>query len=74
MLMEIQDFPNALVAYEANLKRHPGRFNALYGAAIEASKSGEVEKAKEYFRQLITTTQLSDKKRPELIRAELFLR
>jgi tetratricopeptide (TPR) repeat protein len=74
MYLEMGEFTRALEAYEADLKRHPGRFNGLYGAGLAAKKAGETKKAITFFQQLIATAQLSDKKRPELAIAELFLK
>jgi tetratricopeptide (TPR) repeat protein len=74
MLIEMKKFDKALEAYEDDLKRHQGRFNALYGAGFAAQKLGNTEKAKTYFKQLLTVAQLSDKKRPVLINAEAFLK
>ena len=74
MFMEMGEFAKALEAYEADLKRHPGRFNGLYGAGLAAKKSGNAEKATMFFQQLLTTAQLSDKKRPELATAQSFLK
>ena len=74
MFMEMGEFAKALEAYEADLKRHPGRFNGLYGAGLAAKKSGKKEKAITYFQQLVTTAQLSDNERPELKEVELFLK
>jgi hypothetical protein len=74
MLMEMNEYSKALEAYESDLEQHPGRFNGLSGAGYAASKMGDTEKATNYFRQLIASTQLSDKKRSDLANAELFLR
>ena len=74
LYFEMGEFGKALEAYEADLKRHPGRFNGLYGAGMAAHKSGNKEKAMSYFQQLITTAHLSDNKRPELITAQSFLK
>jgi tetratricopeptide (TPR) repeat protein len=74
MYMKIGNFPKALEAYEADLKRHAGRFNGLYGAGIAAKKSGNKEKASSYFKQLVEVAAFSDKKRPEVIAAESFLK
>ncbi|MEO5599361.1 MAG: tetratricopeptide repeat protein [Cyclobacteriaceae bacterium] len=74
LLMEMGEFTKALEAYEADLKRHPGRFNGLYGAGLAAKKSGESEKAIEYFQKLVGVAKFSDSKRPELVAAELFLK
>jgi tetratricopeptide (TPR) repeat protein len=43
----------ALAAYEADLKDHPNRFNALYGAGMAAERSGDRQKAGDYYRQLL---------------------
>lgn len=74
LYLAMGEFAKALEAYEADLKRHPGRFNGLYGAGLAAQKAGNKEKATSYFQELLTTAQLSDKKRPELVIAESFLK
>ena len=74
LYFEMGEFGKALEAYEADLKRHPGRFNGLYGAGMAAHKSGNKEKAMSYFQQLITTAQLSDTKRHELLTAQSFMK
>lgn len=43
----------ALEAYESDLKKHPNRFNSLYGAGLAAEKSGNNEKANTYYQQLL---------------------
>jgi tetratricopeptide (TPR) repeat protein len=53
LLMEMERWPEALEAYEADLQAHPGRFNGLYGAALAAQRSGRNEKARSYFQQLL---------------------
>lgn len=74
MYLEMGEFAKALEAYEDDLKRHPGRFNGLYGAGLAAKKSGNTKKATAYFQQLIATSKLSDGKRNELAIAESFLK
>ncbi|MFB0937883.1 MAG: hypothetical protein QMB29_02980 [Urechidicola sp.] len=69
MLLELNRPEDALVAYEINLKGHPNRFNGLYGAAIAAKLSGNEEKARLYFNQLLEMTKNSNSDRPELIEA-----
>jgi tetratricopeptide (TPR) repeat protein len=73
MLLAMSRPAEALVAYEANLKRSPNRFNGLYGAAIAAKQSGNQEKAAIYFEQLLKLTENSNSDRPELIIAEEFV-
>ena len=61
----------ALNAYEADLKKHPNRFNGLYGAASAAERSNDLEKARSYYQQLIAIAN-SNSNRPELRIARLF--
>lgn len=42
----------ALQVYEEDLKRHPNRFNGIYGAAIASKKAGDVAKTKLFSEQL----------------------
>jgi tetratricopeptide (TPR) repeat protein len=74
LYLEMGRHTEALNAYEANLKRHPRRFNGLYGAGVAAEKSGEMQKAISYFRQILETTRQSGTKRPQLIFVESFLK
>ena len=71
MYMEHGEFARALEMYEADLERHTGRFNGLYGAAIAAKKAGQTEKAAMYFKQLKAAAQGSDGKRSSIASAEL---
>jgi len=73
MLLAMSRPVEALVSYEANLKRSPNRFNGLYGAAIAAKQSGNQEKATIYFEQLLKLTENSNSDRPEIIEAKLFV-
>ena len=74
MYMEHGEFAKALEAYEADLKRHAGRFNGLYGAAVAAKKAGQTEKAATYFEQLKAAAQASDGKRASIASAELIFK
>ena len=73
MLLALNKPSEALNAYEVNLKGHPGRFNGIYGAAKAAEKSGNQEKAKYYFEQLIELTKSSNCDRSELVEAKSYL-
>jgi tetratricopeptide (TPR) repeat protein len=74
MYMEHREFAKALEAYEADLKRHAGRFNGLYGAAIAAKRAGQTEKAATYFEQLKAAAHGSDGKRSSIASAELIFK
>jgi hypothetical protein len=64
----------ALEAYETDLKRHPNRFNGLYGAGVAAEKLANFEKATTYYRQLTDMAKGIDSNRPELDAARLYLK
>jgi tetratricopeptide (TPR) repeat protein len=74
MLLALNKPAEALVAYERNLKGHPGRFNGIYGAAIAAKQSGNLEKASKYFNDLLKLTENSNSDRPELKEAKLYIK
>ena len=48
-------YKDALIAYESALNRQPNRFNGLVGAAEAASGSGDMEKARFYYGELLKT-------------------
>ncbi len=73
MLMEANNYSEALEVYEANLKTHPNRFNGIYGAALAAKKSSDNEKAARYFNQLIELTKSSNSSRLEIKEAKEFV-
>jgi len=73
MLMKMNQSDEALLVYEQNLKVNPNRFNGLYGAAIAAEQSGNKEKAKDYFNQLIELVKNSNTNRPEIVEAQTFI-
>ncbi|MEP6676591.1 MAG: hypothetical protein ABJA78_15625 [Ferruginibacter sp.] len=72
MLMQLQQYSDALQAYEAVLQKCPNRFNSLSGAAMAAEKSGERQKAGFYYKQLAAIA-ATDSDRPELAVARSFL-
>jgi hypothetical protein len=53
MLLEMHEPAQALDQFEATLKKEPGRFRALYGAAHAAQLSGNRDASQRYFRQLL---------------------
>ena len=74
MLLELNKPNEALIAYEENLKGSPNRFNGIYGAAVAAKQSGNVEKATLYFKQLIELSKNSNSNRPELSEAKTYIK
>jgi tetratricopeptide (TPR) repeat protein len=70
MLLEMKEPARALEQFEATLKKEPGRFRALYGAAHAAQLSGSRETSQRYFRELLKICDRADKHgRPELTEA-----
>jgi len=63
----------ALEAYENDLTRHPNRFNGLYGAAMAARQTNDIERSTGYFAELLELTEAHDSDRPELKEAGKFL-
>ena len=73
MLLELNKPEEALLAYEENLVGHPNRFNGIYGAAKASKQSGNLEKATQYYQQLIELTKNSNSDRLELKEAKTYL-
>jgi len=51
----------ALAEFEATLKKEPGRFRALYGAARAAKLAGQAEASRNYFRELAKVCEKGDR-------------
>lgn len=73
MFLQVKENAKALEAYRADLKRHPNRFNGLYGAGRSAENLGDKEKAKFYYREMVAVCAINST-RPELIHAKLYLK
>jgi tetratricopeptide (TPR) repeat protein len=52
MLLELDQPAVALTAYRTALLRSPNRFNAIYGAAVAAERSGNPAQARQYYQAL----------------------
>lgn len=74
MLLALNKPQEALTAYEVNLDRRPNRFNGIYGAAMAAKQSGDMEKATLYFESLLKQAENVDSDRPEIKEAKDFLK
>ncbi len=74
MLLQLNKPAEALEACEADLKKHPNRFNGLYGAGIAAEKSNNFKKANYYYQQLADIANSPGSNRLELEAAKLFLK
>lgn len=70
MLLEIKEPVQALEQFKATLEKEPGRFRALYGAALAAQRSGNRETSQKYFRELLKSCAHTDEPpRAEIIEA-----
>jgi tetratricopeptide (TPR) repeat protein len=56
LYLEIKQPEKALAAYQADLEKHPNRYNGLYSAAQAASQCGKKELADYYTKQLKAVT------------------
>jgi hypothetical protein len=67
MLLRMHRPGNALVQFEATLKKEPRRFRSLYGAAYASRLSGRRDLSQRYFGELLTVCEHSDgPARPEI--------
>jgi len=73
MLLEIGEAEKALSEYEAELKFSPDRFNSLYGAGRAAELSKQLNKASDYYQQILKATAGGNSTRRELVEAREFL-
>jgi len=70
MLLQVKQPAEALVAFEATLKKEPNRFRAVYGAAQAARAAGNRAAAASYYAQLVQIAGKADQPgRPELAEA-----
>jgi tetratricopeptide (TPR) repeat protein len=74
MLITLGSPVQALAEFERSLKRDPNRFRGIYGAARAAEAAGNREAAIAYYTRLGQVTANRDTERPELLRANAFLK
>jgi len=73
MLLERGKAPEALVAFEATLKKEPNRLGAYVGAAKAAEKAGDQAKARQHFAKVIAIAAGADDDHAEIADARGFL-
>jgi hypothetical protein len=73
MLLERGMAAEALVQFEATLKKEPNRFNAVAGAADSARRAGDSTRAKHYSEKLLSLAGGGPATRPALLAARQFL-
>ncbi|HSJ10593.1 MAG TPA: bacterial transcriptional activator domain-containing protein [Longimicrobiales bacterium] len=73
LLLELGRADEALAAYEATLKREPGRARTLHGAARAAEQAGRSDVARAHYTALRDLMAKADPTRPEAVAARSFL-
>lgn len=73
LLLDLGRPREALVEYEASLRRAPRRLSGLYGAARAAKLAGDVKTANHYYAELGGMTERSDDERQEITDARASL-
>ena len=61
MYLEMHEPALALEQFQATLKKEPGRFRALYGAASAAKLVGNRDSSQKYFRELVKVCEHADR-------------
>src|ERR1700704_3657525 len=74
MLLEAGKPQEALIAFEATLKKEPNRLVAYVGAATAAEKSGDKAKAEGYYRKVVAIAGDADTARADIADARAYLR
>jgi tetratricopeptide (TPR) repeat protein len=74
MLLETGKPQEALIAFEATLKKEPNRLGAYVGAAAAAEKSGDKAKTEEYYRKVVAIAGDGDATRAEVADARAYLK
>jgi tetratricopeptide (TPR) repeat protein len=72
MLLDAGNAKEALVAFEATMKKEPNRFRGAYGAARAAEALGNRALAAKHYKLVVTIAKDADSQRPELVRARAF--
>jgi Tfp pilus assembly protein PilF len=73
MLLERGNAKDALVAFEAVLKKEPNRLGAYAGAGKAAEMSGNAAKAREYYGKVVAIAADADNTRADVSEARAFL-
>jgi tetratricopeptide (TPR) repeat protein len=74
MLFERGMAKEALVAFEATLKKEPNRLGAYLGAAKAAERSGDKAKAREYYQKVVAMADGADATRTDVADARASLK
>jgi Tfp pilus assembly protein PilF len=64
---------DALIAFEATLKKEPHRLGATIGAAKAAEAMGDTGKARQHYAAAVALAETADPVRPEIAAARTFM-
>jgi Tfp pilus assembly protein PilF len=73
MLLERGMAKEALAAFEATLTKEPNRLGATIGAARAAEKSGDADKARQYYAKVVVLADGADASRADVADARAFM-
>lgn len=73
MLLDAGKATEALLAFEATMKKEPNRFRGIYGGARAAETLGDRAKATVYYTKLLEVAKDADTERPELQHAKTYV-
>jgi Tfp pilus assembly protein PilF len=73
MLLERGMAKEALVAFEATLKKEPHRLGAELGAAMAAEKAGDADKARKHYAAAVALAEAADPVRPDIAHARAYV-
>ena len=74
MLLDADRPADALVEFEATIKKEPNRFRGIYGGARAAEAAGQRARAIALYKQLLQVASEPDTDRPELQHARNFVK
>jgi tetratricopeptide (TPR) repeat protein len=73
LLLQLGQPAKALAEFEASMRTDPNRFQGLVGAARAAEQSGDRDRARKYYTELVSLARTADSERSELVEAKKFL-
>jgi tetratricopeptide (TPR) repeat protein len=73
LLLELGQPAQALAEFEASQRTDPNRFHGLAGAGRAAELTGDKERARRYYTELVALTRTADTERPEMVHAKKYL-
>ncbi len=73
LLMDLGQPAKALAEFEASQRTDPNRFHGIAGAARAAAQTGDRDRARRYYTELLVLAKSADSERPEIKQAKTYL-